>query len=206
MAFTYTTGTVSVANGSTAVTGTLTAFSALVREGDLLLIGNSMGVIAADPATDTALTLVNPWGGSTVSGAAYVIALFSPRHNWPTDVWQRIREALLAAKTVTVAATNPGSSDGVVNDIWFNSATMNFFYKSGSGWSAGVSMIGATGPATTITVGNVTLGPPNRVKASMRGTAPNQILDLTLPRGRKGDKGDIGLTGSPGPSMPFGNI
>jgi hypothetical protein len=46
---------------------------------------------------------------------------------------------------------------------------------------------GALGPATNLTIGNVTTGAPGGVAAaSIRGTAPNLILDLTLPRGDTG--------------------
>ena len=33
--------------------------------------------------------------------------------------------------------------------------------------------------------------------ASITGGAPNQVLDLVLPKGDKGDKGDTGVSGIP---------
>ena len=53
---------------------------------------------------------------------------------------------------------------------------------------------GATGPANTLKIGTVTSG--SEAGATITGTAPNQTLNLVLP---KGDKGDAGPTGPQGP-------
>lgn len=58
------------------------------------------------------------------------------------------------------------------------------------------SAITASGSvATNLSIGTVSAGP---AAASMRGTWPNRILDLTIPPGAKGDKGDQGI---PGPGL-----
>ena len=51
--------------------------------------------------------------------------------------------------------------------------------------------VSAVGPANTLTIGNVTSG--TTANASIFGEAPNQTLNLTLPKGAKGDKGDEGV-------------
>lgn len=51
--------------------------------------------------------------------------------------------------------------------------------------------VSAVGPANTLTIGNVTSG--TTANASIVGEAPNQTLNLTLPKGAKGDKGDEGV-------------
>lgn len=51
--------------------------------------------------------------------------------------------------------------------------------------------VSAVGPANTLTIGNVTNG--TTANASIVGEAPNQTLNLTLPKGAKGDKGDEGV-------------
>lgn len=48
---------------------------------------------------------------------------------------------------------------------------------------------GETGPANTLTIGTVTKG--DEAGASISGDAPNQTLNLILP---KGDKGEVGVT------------
>lgn len=68
---------------------------------------------------------------------------------------------------------------------------------------------GATGPANTLAIGTVAKG--DEAAATITGTAPNQTLNLTLPKGDKGDtgeKGDKGDTGSTGPanSLSIGTV
>lgn len=51
--------------------------------------------------------------------------------------------------------------------------------------------VGPAGPANKLTIGTVTTSTSS--SATITGTAPNQILNLTLQKGDKGDKGDTGL-------------
>lgn len=67
----YTSGTITLANGSTAVTGTGTLFDvAKFREGDTLQIENLTAVIAS-VNSNTSLTLTAPWTGTTLTNAIY---------------------------------------------------------------------------------------------------------------------------------------
>lgn len=59
---------------------------------------------------------------------------------------------------------------------------------------------GPAGPANTLSIGTVTGGAT--ADATITGTAPNQTLNLVLP---KGDKGDTGDTGPQGPQGIQGN-
>lgn len=71
---TYNTGTVSVTNGSAVVTGSGTAWAvALVAGGMFTRLGIAVPILSVD--SDTQLTLVYAWPGTTASGAAYAIAL-----------------------------------------------------------------------------------------------------------------------------------
>jgi hypothetical protein len=63
-------GTVSVANGSTAVTGTGTRFQDQFRNGDQINI-NSVASIVLSVQSQTSLTLSSPFTGGTVSGVPY---------------------------------------------------------------------------------------------------------------------------------------
>lgn len=68
-----TSGTISVANGSTAVTGVGTAWQIQgFREGDLILKDNYSGVIAS-VNSDTSITLVDGWVGTSLVAAPYRI-------------------------------------------------------------------------------------------------------------------------------------
>lgn len=53
---------------------------------------------------------------------------------------------------------------------------------------------GDTGPANTLEIGTVEKG--GNASASITGEAPNQTLNLILPKGDKGEKGDTGETNS----------
>ncbi|WP_217284092.1 hypothetical protein [Brucella pituitosa] len=67
----YTSGTITLANGSTAVTGTGTLFDvAKFREGDTLQIQNLTAVIAS-VNSNTSLTLAAPWTGTSLNDAPY---------------------------------------------------------------------------------------------------------------------------------------
>ena len=67
----YTSGTITLANGSTAVTGTGTLFDvAKFREGDTLQIQNLTAVIAS-VNSNTSLTLTAPWTGTSLTDAPY---------------------------------------------------------------------------------------------------------------------------------------
>ena len=59
---------------------------------------------------------------------------------------------------------------------------------------------GDTGPANTLKIGTVTSG--SEAGATITGTAPNQTLNLVLP---KGDKGDTGAQGPQGETGPVGS-
>ena len=61
---------------------------------------------------------------------------------------------------------------------------------------------GETGPANTLKIGTVTSG--SKAGAVITGTAPDQTLDLVLPKGDKGDMGAQGETGPEGPQGPQG--
>lgn len=67
----YVTGTITLANGSTTVTGTETMFAtAAFRPGDTLQIQNLTAIIASVDS-NTSLTLTEPWTGTSLTNAPY---------------------------------------------------------------------------------------------------------------------------------------
>lgn len=68
---TYSTGTVSLTNGSTTVTGTGTSWIGAVRAGDLFLGPGGAAYAIASVNSATSITLLRPWAGSTASGQPY---------------------------------------------------------------------------------------------------------------------------------------
>jgi hypothetical protein len=70
----YNTGTLSVANGATAVTGVGTAWFGNVKADDVLRRAG-FSVRVASVTDDTHLTLAEPWPGTSLVGSAYEIAI-----------------------------------------------------------------------------------------------------------------------------------
>ena len=71
--------------------------------------------------------------------------------------------------------------------------------------------VGPTGPTgadaetPTISIGTVTTGNPGtEATATITGTAPNFLLNLTIPQGPTGPTGATGHTGPIGPTGPTG--
>lgn len=60
---------------------------------------------------------------------------------------------------------------------------------------------GATGATNTLSIGTVSSG--QTASATITGTAPNQTLNLVLPKGDKGDEGDKGDKGDVGATFSF---
>lgn len=89
------------------------------------------------------------------------------------------------------AQTLPAGSDATAN---YDKANKTLQIGVPTGLTGPTGPQGATGPANTLKIGTVTSG--SEAGATITGTAPNQTLNLVLP---KGDKGDIGPTGPQGP-------
>lgn len=102
------------------------------------------------------------------------------------------------AATITVGSTTtgePGTSASVVNSGTSSDAVLDFVIPKGSKGDKGdTGATGATGPANTLSIGTVQKG--DTAEATITGTAPNQTLNLTLPKGDKGDTGSQGPAGA----------
>lgn len=101
------------------------------------------------------------------------------------------------AATITVGSTTtgePGTSASVVNSGTSSDAVLDFVIPKGSKGDKGdTGATGATGPANTLSIGTVQKG--DTAEATITGDAPNQTLNLTLPKGDKGDTGSQGPAG-----------
>ena len=123
-----------------------------------------------------------------------------------------------AAATITVASTTTtaaGADAAVVQSGTPQNATLAFFIPRGEQGPAGATgaqgpqgpagNTGPAGPANSLAIGTVTTGAPgSSAGATISGTPPEQILNLSIPQGAKGDKGDTGATGATGPQGPVG--
>jgi hypothetical protein len=71
----YATGTVTVTNGSAAVTGSGTSWLANADAGMILFSGVNTPAVVKSIDSDTALTLADPWAGTGAAGAAYSLEI-----------------------------------------------------------------------------------------------------------------------------------
>lgn len=143
----YRVGTLSVANGSTSVTGTLTLWAANVLAGDLIIVGSTLAEVAS-VESNTALTLVSGWTGTTVTGSAYVI------HRWSRGWLQAGTTALLLADYVSRIPTfipttgAPSDAVGSPGNIAVDTSANVFYVKGATTWGSAVSMVGPAGELT----------------------------------------------------------
>ena len=101
-------------------------------------------------------------------------------------------------KVGTVTTLAAGSNATVTMSENNNVYTLNFGIPKGNKGDTGAS--GGSGETTvvnpTITIGTVTNG--DTASATITGDSPNYTLNLVLPKGAKGDKGDAGAKGAKG--------
>lgn len=99
----------------------------------------------------------------------------------------------LSVVKVTVTTLPAGSSATATYDKL--TSTLALGIPQGDTGATGAT--GATGPANVLTIGSVTSG--TVASATITGEAPNQVLNLVLEKGDKGDTGNKGDTGDTGP-------
>ena len=219
MAEWYRTGTVSVTNGSTSVTGTVTGWTdATVKVGDALFVPASSDypgeILSVGSAT--ALTLAATWHGTTQAGAVYFI--FKGMEWGDVTRLAVAISALIAGQTEVLSGTGvPSDSLGSDGSVYFRQDEPEYYAKLSGTWGTAISLIGLTGvagptgatgaagPANSLSVGTVTTGAAGSSAAvAITGTAPTQVVNFTIPRGNTGLTGDTGLTGPTGPTGPTG--
>ena len=83
--------------------------------------------------------------------------------------------------SVTVTTLPAGSSATATYDTSTNTLALGI--PQGKNGDTGAT--GATGPANVLTIGSVTSG--SEAGATITGEAPNQVLNLVLEKGEKGD-------------------
>ncbi|MFB8282040.1 hypothetical protein [Nocardia colli] len=109
---------------------------------------------------------------------------------WEGDIAD---QAALAALTPKLTLAHAGKA-------WRIMSTGTLVYWNGTGFDEFAAAFGAAGPdgqPCTLTIGTVDTGPVgSELQATVTGTAPNLVLNLTVPRGKKGRKGEAG---GPGP-------
>ncbi len=98
------------------------------------------------------------------------------------------------ANTLTIGTTTTGAAGSSASATITGTApnqTLSLTIPRGDAGQAGAT--GAAGPANTLTIGTVTTGAAgSNASATITGTAPNQTINLTIPRGNAGVDGQDG--------------
>ena len=143
----YRTGTASIANGATAVTGVLTAWAANAKAEDAISFdGGDKWYEIASVNSNTSITLASAFGETTVSGGAYVIERRGRRWSLTSELNATLT-ALLASVTHILAGSGAPSDElGANGDVYFDTVGLDFYGpKAGGEWPAAVSLNGIDG-------------------------------------------------------------
>lgn len=151
MAYGYTGGTITLANGVSAVTGVATAWGGgAVLPGDTLWQGADHGIVAA-VAGNTSLTLHKPWVGTSYTGTDYFIQhTSSERHDvsrLSENFARWYRSAPYPIDTVGIPDNAVGVDGWTAWDWTTSPASPVVYRKVGGVWGAAIPLVGALGPA-----------------------------------------------------------
>lgn len=172
----YTTGTVSVSNGSAVVAGTGTGWAvALVTGGMFSCAGVAVPIASVE--SDTSLTLAYAWPGANGAGLAYAIARETSeavRAAWTNDRLAQILNKLSLSAihpdgAGTLAERNALNPVPAAGYLWLRVETgqpLEIYKKSASGWDGPFALSGASGSAGSPGAAGISAGLPFKFSTS----------------------------------------
>ncbi|MFT2213071.1 pyocin knob domain-containing protein [Rhizobium giardinii] len=170
----YKDGTASVSNGGIAVTGVGTLWASAVLPGDFFGVHKGYAIRIASVESNTALTLANPWPGTTQASAAYEIMLQSDMARVQESTRQLL-QALLGGNATALAGLT-GAADKI--PYFTGPGTMALSdWKNGKAFAALVSAADKLGYFT----GDGTMALTN-LKASGRTVLDSENMTVLLSR------------------------
>lgn len=115
----------------------------------------------------------------------------------------------IAGEVATYSALPTGLTSADAGKAYIVDADGKLYIWSGTSFPSngnGQTFVGPAGPANTLTVGTVTTGESGAsAVATITGTAPNQVLNLTIPQGPTGATGATGADG-PANTLQIGSV
>lgn len=171
----YSTGTASVSNGGTTVTGSGTAWASVVQAGDLFIVP-AQGLVAmiTAVASNTSIT-IDAWPGTTISGAAYKIVFAS----------DAIRQSERARRYAEIASQIENTGIGI--DAFGDFVDRDAYDTQ----VAGYAFLSFDGDGDTITE------PVIFIKNSSTSADWSAAVEIVGPQGAQGETGLIGVWEGP---------
>lgn len=151
----YTTGTITVSNGSNVITGSGTSWLSEISIGDLLSVSGEPPYWVSLVNSNTSITLTGPWGGASSSGLSYAITRdFASNGNPlinPNDTETAQAFNIVAAQSLNANVTG----DAVNYDVQASptDSTPNRVMLTGAG-----GLLGAGGFQTELDANNYPFG------------------------------------------------
>ena len=180
------------------VVGNLADFGNDPREGVKVRATASPGVKVGDVAVHSN----EPETVVTDAAGAFTLELISV-----VGVWYTIRTPYSnAMNTVRLAGYIPDVDDPTTGVVFPPGTVISLRDVMDEDPTPGYEGLVYSGPPNVLTIGTVTTGAPGSdADADIGGVSPSQTLDLVIPRGDVGPKGDKGDTGDVGPKGDKGD-
>lgn len=209
----YRQGTVAVTNGSTAVTGTTTAWSTNVKAGDGFSLDGATWYEVASVTDNTHIVLASNFGGSTTSGAAYAIDRRSLAWQVGSEAAARVLALQQMLQQTLRTTGRPPDTIGSDGAVAYDATDMVFYTNTGGAWDTGTSFRGSTvlngsGAPSSGTGNNADfyLDTTNtRLYGPKTGGAWGSYVSLVGPTGSTGATGATGATG-PANTLSIGTV
>ena len=180
------------------VVGNLADFGNDPREGVKVRATATPGVKVGDVAVHSN----EPETVVTDAAGAFTLELISV-----VGVWYTIRTPYSnAMNTVRLAGYIPDVDDPTTGVVFPPGTVISLRDVMDEDPTPGYEGLVYSGPPNVLTIGTVTTGAPGSdADADIGGVSPSQTLDLVIPRGDVGPKGDTGGTGDVGPKGDKGD-
>jgi|GEM_PF-5314915 len=179
---------------------------------NMSMAGRSLRVIVKERATNTVRATLTLGNGLTLTGTDTVTGSVAQATSaaWPRGEYEvDLHDITGGSNTRLVGGRavldHPGN---LVYGVRGNKATVTM--TGNQAIVTGIGGIGPPGPANVLTIGDVeTLETGEPATATISGTAPNQVLDLGLPKGDTGTAATVTVgsttTGAPGSDAEVAN-
>lgn len=143
----YGLGTVEATNGSTTITGALTAWLAMAKPGDEIYFdADARGYEVASIASNTSMEISPAYAGTTGSGKAYRLKPIGPGWNSVTELSTSVAELLtLVGNEITNGVGVPSNDEGNDGDTYIRTDVPSIYAKESGTWVLKATISGPTG-------------------------------------------------------------